>query len=132
MKTSVESVLDMDCNPYTQNHYLYENIKKKRNERLKRRAMKWLVGEDAIPRKTAREIVNNVFDSNDNMSIQDHVAEEMEVVLDAYGECLSVFGVRVIVLWGWGIIGHWVTHWEALVLLYHLSSSQHHPNTITH
>ena len=33
---------------------------------------------------------------------------------------------EAISLGGWGIIGHWVTRYEALVFLYHVSYSQSH------
>ena len=86
MEAKVSSALDMDCNPYTQNHYLFENINKKRNDRIKHRVLNALGGDGDITRSGARDMMMSIFDSNQRMSMQDHVAQEMEIALDSYGK----------------------------------------------
>jgi len=87
LKASLSNVLDMDTHPYTQNHYLFDNISKKRNDHLKRKLIIMLQnisGDDAG--KKAVNLINAVFDANSRRSMDDHVAAEMEVVLDSYGK----------------------------------------------
>jgi len=89
LKEALDNVLDMDTHPYTQNHYLFDNINKKRNDPLKKNLinmLKGISGEDEDAGQQAVNLVKAVFDANSRKSMDDHVAEEMEIVLDSYGK----------------------------------------------
>ena len=98
-KSRLKNYLFDEMDPYTQNHYLFENLSKKRSERLKKELCIALGNAPvlAAPGATVEEvqantmkqsntIVEAVFDRNQKKSIDEHVAEEMEAVLDAYGK----------------------------------------------
>ena len=88
--TRVTELLEAESHPYSQNHYLFENIAKKRNERLQRALTKALQtaggGSGKIDVATANAVIQSAFERNRRMSMEDHVAEEMLIILDAYGK----------------------------------------------
>jgi len=106
-KSRLNNYLFEEMDPYTQNHYLFENLSKKRSERLKKE-LRTALGNVRVPAGTTthskrnqantmkqdqantmeqvNRIVEAVFDRNQKKSIDEHVAEEMEAVLDAYGK----------------------------------------------
>jgi len=97
LKAALDNVLDMDNHPYTQNHYLYDNINKKRNDPLKNRLLKMIQGTPVtaptghvltatVAVASAVNLINAMFDANSRKSMDDHVTEEMEIVLDSYGK----------------------------------------------
>ena len=86
-KTAVVDHLIKNKQPYTQNHYLYEMINKKRNELLERRIVNALEGSGVtITAAAAVAIVRGTLGTNERKSILQHVTEEMVIVLDAYGK----------------------------------------------
>ena len=83
--------LVLESHPYTQNHYLFENITKQRNRLRKQRALKGAqrLGSGASITLTPQELqkwVAEQFEHDDNMSCEEHVAREMQIILDAYGK----------------------------------------------
>ena len=75
-----------ECHPYTNNHYLFENHKKLRmkdvKERVKSSAFKATEGEVVLVDTVVR-IVDTLFDS---MSCDEHMAQEIDFGLRAYGK----------------------------------------------
>jgi GTPase SAR1 family protein len=80
---------------YTQNHYLYENINKRRKE-LFLQKVKYLFSSPAsstsrnssaaqVPTITMAAL-ESVLAANDKMSCEEHAAQEMEIALMAYGK----------------------------------------------
>ena len=98
-KPEIEDHLIMETYPYTQDHYLFEIIAKKRSERLEEEILSALTAAGGradhisttkyVASKSANGIVKDVFHRNQRMSIEDHMAEDMEVVLEAYGKVCS-------------------------------------------
>jgi hypothetical protein len=88
-EAKVAELLCMDTFPYTQNHYLFENINKKRNEHLQRKVLnliKSMESQGTNQMKVLHTAVAAVFAANEKKSMTRHVAEEMETILDAYGK----------------------------------------------
>ena len=93
MKKQIDMLLRREQRPFTQNDYLRENLSKLRSERLKEEVlstirahcgtgseMKQICPDDLL------SAVNNDFDRNQKMSLDDHLAEEMQNDLNAYGK----------------------------------------------
>ena len=77
--------------PYTQDHYLYENLSKLRFQRLMDEVMQAIEGTnsdgDAVaPSRDVSAAVRNVFERNQKKSVDEHMAEEMQHALNAYGK----------------------------------------------
>jgi GTPase SAR1 family protein len=98
-------LLDDEANQiYTQNHYLYENINKRRKE-LFLQKVKYLFSSTVVSTTKTKissispdatitlAALENVLAMNDKMSCEEHAAQEMEIGLMAYGR---VAGKRVI------------------------------------
>jgi len=77
--------------PYTQNHYLNENVCRLRFEPLKD-ALHIALGldtgsdSDVLKKSSVESIIEGVFDRNQRKSVDEHMAEDMEHALDAYGK----------------------------------------------
>jgi len=83
--TDLENLLDMNKSPYTQNHYLFENIQKQRNQALQRKLIMMLENNKGDSAATVA-IVKAAFDETSKMDMDDHVASEMQIFLDSYGK----------------------------------------------
>jgi hypothetical protein len=83
--TDLENLLDMNKSPYTQNHYLFENIQKQRNQPLKRKLIMMLENNKGDSAATVA-IVKAAFDETSKMDMNDHEASEMQIFLDSYGK----------------------------------------------
>lgn len=80
--------------PYTQDHYLYENLSKFRSQRLMDEVMQAIDGTN-VNRTADKEAVSssydvstavrNIFERNQKKSVDEHMAEEMQHALNAYG-----------------------------------------------
>eukprot|EP01038_Epipyxis_sp_PR26KG_P015387 gene15387-20750_t len=78
--------------PYTQNHYLFEIINKQRNKVLLQRVQCSLKASFPDGTGSIDSIVANVqaiFQANEAKSCDEHIAEEMSLILDAYGKVAS-------------------------------------------
>ena len=86
----VQAHLDIEKHPYTQDHVLFENISEARHRGLKREmevAFKLDQAKQAVyDTEAIRTIVDGVFERSRKKSVEDHMAEEMEIVLEAYGK----------------------------------------------
>ena len=83
--TDLENLLDMNKSPFTQNHYLFENIQKQRNQALQRKLIMMLENNKGDSAATVA-IVKAAFDETSKMNMDDHVASEMQIFLDSYGK----------------------------------------------
>lgn len=80
--------LEIEKHPYTQDHLLFENIAQTRNRGLKRQleaALK-LDQEGVYDTQAIKAIMDGVFERHGQKSVDEHMAEEMEIVLEAYGQ----------------------------------------------
>lgn len=87
-KDEIAEHLLMEMHPYTQDHYLFETISRKRNRQLKTDLERCLlVNTDGAPMSQAsiKAALEGTFNRNQCLSIDDHMAEEMEVMIEAYG-----------------------------------------------
>eukprot|EP00545_Synedropsis_sp_CCMP1620_P004859 CAMPEP_0119011730 /NCGR_PEP_ID=MMETSP1176-20130426/5852_1 /TAXON_ID=265551 /ORGANISM="Synedropsis recta cf, Strain CCMP1620" /LENGTH=777 /DNA_ID=CAMNT_0006964587 /DNA_START=314 /DNA_END=2647 /DNA_ORIENTATION=+ len=84
----VEAHLMMEEHPYTQDQVLFESIAAARHRSLKREmevALR-LDQEGAVYDTAAiKAIMEGVFDRNRRKSVEQHLAEDMEIVLESYG-----------------------------------------------
>jgi hypothetical protein len=88
-KSRVYEFVEREKVPYTQNHYLFENVCKLRSQRLLDEVSRVLPQGDAsitVNPKTLRSTVRNIFQRNQERSVDDHMAEEMQHALNAYGK----------------------------------------------
>jgi hypothetical protein len=83
--TDLENLLDMNKSPFTQNHYLFENIQKQRNQALQMKLIMMLENNKGDSAATVA-IVKAAFDETSKMDMDDHVASEMQIFLDSYGK----------------------------------------------
>jgi hypothetical protein len=88
--SELQAKLGQEEVPYSQNDYLYETIKKKRNNDLKNRLL-YVVGNmgDSCSSSAVQLTIKSFFEQNEKMSIDDHNALEMEIILAAYGKVAS-------------------------------------------
>jgi gas vesicle protein len=82
----VSVVLAENETPYTQNHYLFEIINKKRNEKLRRSIVRSFRPDVSYAGTNVIAVVDAAFSKNAKKSMLQHVAEEMQMALDAYGK----------------------------------------------
>lgn len=86
-REKVLALVERNQAPYTQNHYLFENISKLRSKRLKDELMAMLGStEGDIDKSAVVSMLNNVFERNQSRSMDEHMAEEMQHALNAYGK----------------------------------------------
>jgi GTP-binding protein EngB required for normal cell division len=84
----VESHLHTEKYPYTQDHVLFENIAEARHRSLRRElevSMR-LDQEGVYDTQAIKAMMDSVFERNKQKSVEDHMAEEMEIVLESYGQ----------------------------------------------
>jgi interferon-induced GTP-binding protein Mx1 len=88
----VDDFLSREKNiPYTQNHYLVENISKYRFKKVRDaiadKVHAYPSGDDGrIEKSKTVELVKSVFARHEMLSLDTHVAEEMQHALNAYGK----------------------------------------------
>ncbi|CAJ1946622.1 unnamed protein product [Cylindrotheca closterium] len=88
-KVQVSQFIDREQVPYSQNHYLFENLSNLRSQRLMKELLSLIGtgGQDKTMEKGAVvSAVNLVFERNQARSMDDHMAEEMQHALNAYGK----------------------------------------------
>lgn len=88
-REKIQKFLKSEKIPYSQDHYLFENITRMRSKQLKNEMMRLLKSSrvgNSIAADVATQIVESSFERNQKKSVDDHMAEEMMVVLDAYGK----------------------------------------------
>lgn len=75
--------------PYTQNHYIFENLFKVQSQRLMDEVLSALpAGEEdvEVDPATLAAAVTNIFKRNQERSVDNHMAEEMQHALNSYGK----------------------------------------------
>ena len=91
-KRRVQEFVEWEKEPFTQNHYLFENVCELRTQRLMDEVIQALPNVDESGRnvsvnpKTLRATVKNIFQRNQERSVDEHMAEEMQHALNAYGK----------------------------------------------
>lgn len=82
--------LEMEKHPYTQDQLLFENIAEARNRSLKQSletALKFDQTKQAVyDTQALKTIIDGVFERNRKKSVEEQLAEEMEIVLESYGK----------------------------------------------
>jgi len=85
----MQSHLEMEKFPYTQDNTLFENISSARHRCLKRELEVSLrLDQEGAVFDTAamQSIIDGVFERNQKKSVEEHMAEDMEIVLESYGK----------------------------------------------
>ena len=80
--------LEIEKHPYTQDDVLFDNLAQARNRGLKREleiALKLDQEGIVYDSQAIKTIMDGVFERNRQKSVEEHMAEEMEAVLEAYG-----------------------------------------------
>jgi len=92
-KRKIEQFIEREKVPYTQNHYLFENVCKLRSQRLMNEVLAALPqgsdfnkGTKSVNTYSLASTVKNVFQRNQERSVDDHMAEEMQNALNGYGK----------------------------------------------
>jgi hypothetical protein len=93
VRCNVEDFIRREKVPYTQNHYLFENLCKLRSERLMDEVLSSIRGQygsddhlvDINP-ITLTSTIKNIFQRNQERSVQSHMTEEMQNALNSYGK----------------------------------------------
>ncbi|CAB9528450.1 Interferon-induced GTP-binding protein [Seminavis robusta] len=88
-RKQVDTHLSIETHPYTQDSALFQNLGEARHRTLKRElesALKLDQGKQAVyDTQAIQTIIDGVFERNRRKSVEDHMADEMEIVLEAYG-----------------------------------------------
>jgi hypothetical protein len=85
----IDKFIQREMKPYTQDHYVFENLAKKSNEWLKKGIIVALGPPDQDKTMTTaaiHKIVKAEFVKNQEKSVDQHMAEQMEHALDAFGK----------------------------------------------
>ena len=88
-RSRIEEFVEREKVPYTQNHYLFENVCKLRSQRLMDEVISSLpTGTDNVTVNPAslEATVKNVSTRNQERSNDEHMAEEMQYALSGYGK----------------------------------------------
>ena len=72
--------------PYTQNDSLFDNLSKLRSKRLMDEILVHVGGPGDIDRASVETAIRTVFGRNQGRSMDDHMSEEMQHALNAYGK----------------------------------------------
>lgn len=85
--TEIAAHLKMEMFPFTQDDELFVTIKKNRNKPLRVKLERCLLSEDKVPLSydQTKAVLDGIFNRSENLLIDDHMAEEMEIILAAYG-----------------------------------------------
>ena len=95
VKQKVQDFIKREKVPYTQNHYLFENVCKLRSQRLMDEVLSSVDGMlddgESRPRVTLNpsrlmSSIRNTFERNQKRSVEDHMVEEMQNALNSYGK----------------------------------------------
>jgi GTP-binding protein EngB required for normal cell division len=88
-KKQVKSHLEIEKHPYTQDHILFENIAASRHRSIKRELEVSLRLDQAggvFDTVAIKSIMDGVFERSRRKSVEEHMAEDMEIVLESYGK----------------------------------------------
>lgn len=93
----VHSHLEMEKHPYTHDHSLYKHIARSRHDPLKRELRMALrldsaggnngsINKGVYDATTIQAILESVFERHEQRSMEDQMAEDMELILESYGK----------------------------------------------
>jgi hypothetical protein len=96
----LDSKMKREYYPYTQNHYLFDIIKKKRDQTIKNNLLMTIKGIETVVShgvspiskvphldpQACYALINAAFDAREHKSIESHLAEEMHVILESYAK----------------------------------------------
>ena len=82
----VEHFIVSEKTPYSQDHYLFENITKNRTKLLRDRLKSAFRGMGTVRSDAIIRMIDAAFDANEKKSVDQHMAEEMLHILDGYGK----------------------------------------------
>jgi hypothetical protein len=88
-RSRIEEFVEREKVPYTQNHYLFENVCKLRSQRLMDEVISSLptgTNDVSVNPASLASTVKNVFTRNQERSVDEHMAEEMQHALNGYGK----------------------------------------------
>jgi len=87
-KDELEKFIERERTPYTQNHYLFENLSKLRTESLMEEVLSSVHQhtDDNTSNSDLASTIQLIFERNQKRSIEEHMSEEMQNALDAYGK----------------------------------------------
>lgn len=88
-KEEVLRFIEREKIPYTQNHYLFENLSKLRTQRLMDEVLSSVASHSKSDNKDSDALssaIQDIFERNQKRSVPDHMAEEMQHALDSYGK----------------------------------------------
>jgi len=88
-RSRIEEFVEREKVPYTQNHYLFENVCKLRSQRLMDEVISSLppgTNDVTVNPASLAATVKNVFTRNQERSNDEHMAEEMQHALSGYGK----------------------------------------------
>jgi len=81
----VDTILKSETTPYSQNDYLYETLRKKRNEKLQKAVVAALKSINNINNLSAvLAAVKGLFEANQKLSPDEYNAQELHLILQAY------------------------------------------------
>ena len=89
LKGKVAHLFTINANPFTVNHYLFECIQKKRLAPLKRRIVGLMNSCGEASAESLLPAVEAIFDQVECTSNEDHMAFDMQIMLDSYGKVAS-------------------------------------------
>ncbi|KAL7541336.1 hypothetical protein ACHAXR_010826 [Thalassiosira sp. AJA248-18] len=89
-KIEIQKFILREQTPYTQNHYLFENLSQLRTQRLMDEVLSSVVTHCGSGNTDSADditsAIQQIFERNQKRSIDDHMAEEMQNALDSYGK----------------------------------------------
>lgn len=92
----LETIVDSECTPYTNDVGIFENVNNYRNKTLLE-SIKKAVGRDD---KVSFETIRIYFEANSHLDCEEHMARELQTILAAYGEgaanCFANFVPKMI------------------------------------
>ena len=111
VREEVERFVQRERSPYTQDHYVFENVAKLRNQELQEQllvALNPVSGEfsdvDALMNAASlKTIVSSIFERNQRKSVEEHMSEDMEHALNAYGKVAMKRFIDVVPMHAWEI-----------------------------
>ena len=84
----VEHFIEKERSPYTQDHYLFENLSKMRIapviEHLKQALDLTSNPSSSLKKDSIESIIDAIANTNRRKSVEEHMAEDMQMALDAY------------------------------------------------
>lgn len=103
--TQLESQIRTEKHPYTQDKMMFENLNEARFRRLRREleVTMRLDQERVYDSQAIKAMMDTVFERNQMKSVEEHMADEMETVLEIYGEIATRRAIDRFPMISWGL-----------------------------